>query len=205
MPSDKSVTMANAGAEPLRHLFILTISKSKNEGSLVEIDSLDARAERSVAFDTAPVPMDDLVRLISTRMAAALEKEGLYPREAAAMVNTWKDSWFTEEGTRVLYVLPRGWTDATLPLQLDPAPSSLVRVMVGRAEILAPDIEQGLREELVKATKGNPAARESVTRQLSRLGRFASPAVQIAAKGQDQNVMTYAVNAASIVETSPAH
>ena len=57
------------------------------------------------------------------------------------MVNTWKDSWFAEDGVRVLYVLPRAWTDRTLPLKLDPAPRELVRVMVGRAEVLAPALE----------------------------------------------------------------
>jgi len=47
-------------------------------------------------------------------MAAALVSEGLYQREAQAMVNTWRDSWFEEDGLRVLYTLPREWTDRTL-------------------------------------------------------------------------------------------
>jgi hypothetical protein len=31
--------------------------------------------------------------------------QGLFPKEAHAMVDTWRDSWF-EEGTRAFYILP---------------------------------------------------------------------------------------------------
>ena len=62
------------------------------------------------------------------------------------MVNTWQDQWFAEEGTRVLYLLPRAWTDRTLPLQVSPRPDSVVRVMVGRAELITPSVERELQE-----------------------------------------------------------
>jgi hypothetical protein len=72
----------------------------------------------------------------STR--AALERmlvaQGLYPKEAAAMTETWQDSWF-EEGTRLLYVVPPAVVDAVLPLRIDPAPARLARVFVGRLEL----------------------------------------------------------------------
>jgi hypothetical protein len=35
-------------------------------------------------------------------MVRALVDQGLYEKEARAMVNTWQDQWFAEEGTRVL-------------------------------------------------------------------------------------------------------
>ena len=54
----------------------------------------------------------------------ALVEQGLYEKEARAMVNTWQDQWFAEEGTRVLYLLPRAWTDRTLPLQVSPRPTA---------------------------------------------------------------------------------
>ena len=81
-------------------------------------------------------------------LEAILVRHGLFPREAAAMVATWGDSWF-EEGLRVFYVLPRGLADATLPLSIDPAPAALVRVMVVRAEILTRESEQRARTELL--------------------------------------------------------
>ncbi len=33
--------------------------------------------------------------------------QGLYQDEAQAMLETWRDSWF-EEGSRLLYIVPRG-------------------------------------------------------------------------------------------------
>ena len=63
--------------------------------------------------------------------------QGLYRDEAHAMVETWKDSWF-EEGSRLIYIVPRGFIDNVLPLTIDPAPGQIVRVFVGRLEIVTP-------------------------------------------------------------------
>ena len=41
--------------------------------------------------------------------------EGLYEKEARAMVATWKGSWLDEPGTRVLYLLPRRQTMRCYP------------------------------------------------------------------------------------------
>jgi hypothetical protein len=102
----------------------------------------------------------------------------LYPREALAMVNTWDDSWFQEEGVRVLYILPRAWTDQILPMQLDPTPKELVRVMVGRAELITPDTERRLTLELTRAQKGDVEAAQEVRDIMKSLGRFAQPVFQ---------------------------
>ena len=111
-------------------------------------------------------------------MATALVSAGLFQREAVAMVNTWRDSWFAEDGLRVLYLLPRAWTDATLPLEIDPKPQGLVRVMVGRAEVITPELENRLRQHLTQAKTGDMAARTQALAELKKLGRFAQPAVQ---------------------------
>jgi len=69
---------------------------------------------------------------------AALERilvsAGLYQKEAAAMVETWRDSWF-EEGARLLYIVPRQSVDAILPLDIVPQPKDVARVFVGRVEL----------------------------------------------------------------------
>ena len=67
------------------------------------------------------------------------------------MVETWRDSWF-EEGTRLIYIVPSRAVDAFLPLHVDPAPSQLARVFVGRIELITSEtkrevevaIEQGV-------------------------------------------------------------
>ena len=104
------------------------------------------------------------------------------------MVNTWKDSWFEEDGLRVLYSLPPSWTDRTLPLRLDPPPRELVRVMVGRAEVLTPALEQKLSDALVKARQGDAQAREEVLDEFKKLGRFAEPALRLATKGANPEI-----------------
>src|SRR5258708_14331268 len=97
---------------------------------------------------------------------------GLYPKEAHAMVETWRDSWF-EEGTRVFYFVPRSMVDTVLPLTINPAPQQIERVFVGRVEVLTPAGEQDIVTALAT---GDVAV-------LEKYGRFLSPYLsQITAK-----------------------
>ena len=86
---------------------------------------------------------------------------GLYPAEAAAMLETWGDSWF-EEGTRVFYIVPRPVVDSVLPLSIGPAPASTARVFVGRLELITRATRKTVRDAL--------AARDRAT--LLKYGRF---------------------------------
>jgi hypothetical protein len=91
-------------------------------------------------------------------------RAGLYAKEAAAMVDSWRDSWF-EEGTRVFYILPSRTVDGVLPLTVAPAPDSVARVFVGRMEVITPDIER---------TVENAIATDDAA-VLERFGRFLGP------------------------------
>jgi len=113
---------------------------------------------------------------------SCLMLDGLYEKEARAMVRTWRSSWFGEPGTRVLYSLPRENTDAVLPLRLDPAPKELVRVMIGRLEALTVEDERSIGELVEQLGNADPAVREQKTAALRRLGRFAEPALARAAQ-----------------------
>jgi len=86
---------------------------------------------------------------IGAQMQAALISEGLFADEAKAMVNTWTDSWFTEDGVRVLYLLPRRGRMRP-PDDSQSAANGLTRVMVGRAEIITPGVETNLFQLLTK-------------------------------------------------------
>jgi hypothetical protein len=106
----------------------------------------------------------------------SLEKDlvatGLYPKEAAAMIKTWRDQWF-EDGLRVFYVLPRATTDAVLPLRIEPAPEQVVRVLVGRLEVLTPEQEHAMRSELDRLRS---VPHDEAEQQLyARFGRFTEP------------------------------
>jgi len=73
-----------------------------------------------------------------------LIESGLYQREARAMIETWRDSWF-EEGTRLFYIVPSAAIDSILPLEIRPAPASISRVFVGRMELITPSMIEEVR------------------------------------------------------------
>lgn len=98
-----------------------------------------------------------------------LVAQGLYRDEAHAMVETWKDSWF-EEGSRLIYIVPRRFINNVVPLTLNPEPGQVVRVFVGRLEIVTPATVRAVRA----AVASNDAA------ILSKYARFLEPILQIA-------------------------
>jgi hypothetical protein len=75
-------------------------------------------------------------------MIAGLTTTGLLKSEATAMVETWWNSYFAADGLRVFWVVPAAKTDAILPLEVSPAPDKIVRVIVGRSEVLRPAREK---------------------------------------------------------------
>jgi hypothetical protein len=106
-----------------------------------------------------------------------LVAEGLYEKEARAMIATWRDTWF-EDGLRVFYLTPRRTTDEVLPLTLKPAPQKLVRVLVGRAEVVTPEMESALVDAAYALADPSPARVEAARAAIARWGRFARPILQ---------------------------
>jgi hypothetical protein len=159
------VRIHNNGAEPI--LLVILFENQKGR--------IGYRVERNVT-DTALLYAPELdVSLDGLRaeLTAALEQSGLYPKEAAAMIETWRDSWF-EEGMRVIYLMPRATVDKVLPLKISPAPKEVQRVFVGRAEVLSPWTDHTIRT----------AMETGDTKTLDKFGRFLSPFLtQIRAKG----------------------
>ena len=98
------------------------------------------------------------------QLQKTLVAHGLYPREAKAMVDSWRGSWF-EQGTRLFYIVSGEAVDAILPLQIDPQPVEVKRVFVGRLEIATPAT---LREVRVALETGDRA-------KLAQYGRFLDP------------------------------
>jgi hypothetical protein len=176
MSSDDSFTLTNTSAEALSDLFVLRLREG--QGQFIHLDQLGPSNEQTVKLDQKGRPQGEVFAELEQEIVAALTAHGLYPREATAMVNTWKDSWFAEEGVRVLYVLPRTWTDRTLPMKLSPQPQELVRVMVGRAELITPGTEKILCESLDAASRGDAQARELALSELKKLGRFAEASLR---------------------------
>jgi hypothetical protein len=99
--------------------------------------------------------------------------QGLYRDEAHAMVETWKDSWF-EEGSRLIYIVPSGFIDKVLPLTIVPAPGQIVRVFVGRLEIVTPATARAVKKALARNDQET----------LNKFGRFLEPILQIVKQEQ---------------------
>lgn len=69
---------------------------------------------------------------------------GLSTQEARALLNTWYNGYFIEGGLKAFWILPRAQVDRILPLEITPMPDKIVRVIVGRSEILSPAFEETL-------------------------------------------------------------
>jgi hypothetical protein len=120
---------------------------------------------------------DCSVESLKLDLEMLLAKHGLYPKEAAAMVRTWEDTWF-EEGLRAFYVLPRQQTDAILPLTITPKPDKLVRVLVGRMEIMTPETGQEIFQLLTQLKRAPGKQNAAVFGAQQRYGRFLPPMVR---------------------------
>jgi len=107
--------------------------------------------------------MESLKRAVEDLLIA----QGLYQDEAQAMFETWRDSWF-EEGSRLLYIVPRHFVDSVLPLTINPAPAQTVRVFVGRLELVTPTTQRAVEQAL--------AVNDQTT--LTRYGRFLVPILE---------------------------
>jgi hypothetical protein len=123
-------------------------------------------------------PLADFTRDIALALKATLTKAGLYPKEARAMVSTWTNSYFRTEGIRVLFVLPQSWTDSFIPMAIDPEPKEVVRVMVGRVEMLTPHREQLAETAVRELADGDPVKRARAFGFLHEQGRYVEPIVR---------------------------
>jgi hypothetical protein len=178
-------SVANTGAQPLTGLFL--VEMRHGAGRWTELGELlpgQSKRWRELAAreQLKPVAPETFSQQLGNRLEKALVQAGLFPREATAMVKTWRKSWFTEEGVRLLYILPREWTDVTLPLTLNPQPQKLERVMVGRAEIIPPTLQKELAGEIASAKSGDKIAEQRLQDHARKLGRFYGPAHQLASQ-----------------------
>ena len=187
--SDGQFEISNQGGDPLSGLLLLEVRDG--EVRFARLDDLPAKSTRHAAAPPGFSPEAEgqsVHGLLWQAMHAILCEQGLYQDEANAMLQTWQHSWFLEEGTRLLYVVPRPLTDQLLPLTINPAPQQTERVLVGRLEILPADEERRLIEIVRSSGRNRVAAPvgKDIPAELLRLGRFAEPAlVRIAHVSRD--------------------
>jgi hypothetical protein len=160
-----SVRVRNLGSRDLRGVVLL-----RNEGGRLSYRVHGTLRGEATLAEPAAIANPAAVRAELERI---LTDAGLYPKEAQAMVATWRDSWF-EEGTRVFYVLAPRDVDQILPLSINPAPVQVARVFVGRMEVITPTAVRTVRKAI--ETRDMAA--------LERHGRFLGPITdRLLAKG----------------------
>jgi len=182
---DDQVIVRSAGPEEIAQV-ILFESRGGQSGWRIH-GAL--KGEAAIARPALGQPVESLLR----EFERTLVGQGLYAKEAAAMVKTWRDSWF-EEGLRVFYILPRRATDAILPITINPQPSELARVFVGRAEIITPEMEGEIRAAAQLFGEKSPEARATAINSVRRYGRFADPVLRDAKTGAKDNASRVAID-----------
>ena len=123
-------------------------------------------------------PRSDIERKLAALLAKRLREEGLDADEARAMVRTWARSWFGTQGLRVLWIVPRAVVDRVLPLSIDPAPDALVRVLVGRTELITPDEAAADTKAVRDWSSADGDVRAAARAHLAALERFLEPHVR---------------------------
>lgn len=159
-----NLAIANVGAETYAHSFVF-----ERNGPAVNLVPLGAlRPGAVVIHDRAANEPTKRVDLRS--IEDALVNEGLFRDEAAAMIETWRSSWF-EDGLRVFFSVPRSDVDALLPLSITPT-MQVERVFVGRYEIVTPERRNEIVEFGDELERGevSPARKAEAATRFGRVG-----------------------------------
>jgi len=173
----------------VRHVFVLRVEGGR--GAYTYLPALRPGEQVSGVIPSMgdSRPMGEFTKAIADDLAARLTESGLYAKEARAMVNTWKSSYFQNDGIRVLFVLPQSWTDSFIPMRISPRPEQVVRVMVGRLELLSPERERRAEDAVRDLASSDPARRQAAFGFLRRQGRYVEPIVRrLAATTHDPGV-----------------
>ena len=167
-------SLANTYAESVATVIALNVGATSG-AFVVHPEGIAAKgtlAGTVPSLDGAP-SLDTFVDALAVEVTKALDGTGLYHDEATAMVNTWKRQWFRTPGTRLLYLVPQSWTEASIPLTITPKPDATTRVMMIRVELITPELEGA---DVTMAGKLATSSTDAEARAYFKaLGRFAEP------------------------------
>jgi hypothetical protein len=159
--SEEKVTVENRGSDPVPAVFLF-----ENRGGRLGLGYRNAGTLTNAVTLDRPLLDGSFLQLLHD-LETTLIAQGLFPKEAQAMVDTWRDSWF-EEGSRLIYIVPTQAIEAILPLQVEPAPLQTARVFVGRIELITPETRRTVEQALAKGDWST----------VDRYSRFLDPILQ---------------------------
>jgi len=161
LASDNFIDLQNLGENEIPNAILF-----ERRGDKVGYRILGPLREQT-SHEQASIPLPELSAspdAMLNDLQRVLISQGLFPDEAHAMLQTWKDSWF-EEGARLFYILPHQFVETILPLSIQPTPNTTVRVFVGRLELVTPATQHAVERAF--------ATNDRVT--LAKYGRFLEP------------------------------
>jgi hypothetical protein len=180
----RNFVVVNANCDHRGKVVVFENRNHKIGYSVVEMDQSTVKAERPTLLASVGSVRDEIKKVLIS--------EGLYEKEAEAMLSTWADSWF-EEGLRIFYVLPRETTDTIIPINIQPQPVSLVRVLVGRTELITPEMKKDVIVQLSKFEDSSGVVRDEARRAMNKYGRFLeSVLTEVLKQSKDQRIRSAA-------------
>ena len=189
----ESVVLRNTSQDRIAHVILFENRGGKIGYQLIDDFTGEATYQRPKLNNN----IDPLLQ----NLKQVLIGSGLYEKEAAAMIKTWRDSWY-EEGTRVFYSLPRQTTDVVLPITIEPRPADLVRVLVGRAEVITPEMENSVRAQVKLLSDPSPQVRETAAQAIRDHGRFSEPILKSILENEGDKVLRRRIR--QLIEPPPA-
>ncbi len=140
--SAESVHVKNHSKQPVPFAFAF-----ENIGGEFRYKTIGTIAVGAVAKVTEkewvkPTSLEMQQKEVFQIMHKGLTAQGLSSDEANGMIKTWWKSYFSKPGLRVFWIVPQTDLEKILPLKANPAPANQVRVLVGRADIMRPKLEQ---------------------------------------------------------------
>ena len=150
LPADDTLRIENTSLAPIPAILIFNHAQYLgNEAGFALLDPLPGGETRTLKIAEL-VTSTNWQHEVYAAMRGALIHEGLFAKEADAMLQTWWNSYFEQPGLRAFWIVPESFTSSVLPLTVDPPPSRRTRVLVGRSEVLTPAFEKGLREQFAQ-------------------------------------------------------
>jgi hypothetical protein len=178
--ADEKFTVEWKGKAPEEDLILVRVRANKVRFQPFRFEH---RSQGAAHAEVQLPAADSTQEKLGEMVVKLLTARGLREKEARAMVKTWRAAWFGEEGTRVLYLLPDEMTTELLPLKVEPKPKSLVRVLVGRHDVLTPEREKQIDSWVAKLTRSlpeNDPGRRDAEKALGNLGRYQTAAYHAA-------------------------
>jgi hypothetical protein len=156
--ADNTVSLQNDSSEPIPNVILF-----ERRGAQLGYRVLGPLTDQA---SLAPPALDGSLDSLYSTLESILIFQGLFPDEAHAMLETWKTSWF-EEGSRLIYIVPRAFVDSVLPLHINPAPTNTTRVFVGRLELVTPATQHAVESAFLRGDRAT----------LAKYGRFLEPII----------------------------